>query len=106
MSKIYAVISFRIHTGVLGDSLAATQTHRTTSFLLLSPETGLPGVKDVLPLVSLWKGWIGDRKQSNFHTIRIYSGAGEMAQRLRALTVRPEVLSSNPSNHMVAYNHL
>jgi hypothetical protein len=29
-----------------------------------------------------------------------------MAQRLRALTVLPEVLSSNPSNHMVAHNHL
>jgi len=35
-----------------------------------------------------------------------YSGAGEMAQRLRALTALPEVLSSNPSNRMVAHNHL
>jgi hypothetical protein len=26
--------------------------------------------------------------------------AGEIAQRLRALTVLPKVLSSNPSNHM------
>ena len=34
-------------------------------------------------------------------------GAGEMmAQRLRALTAIPEVLSSIPSNHMVAHNHL
>jgi hypothetical protein len=33
-------------------------------------------------------------------------GAGEMAQQLRALTARPEVLSSIPSNHMVAHNHL
>jgi hypothetical protein len=33
-------------------------------------------------------------------------GAGEMAQRLRALTALAEVLSSNPSNHMVAHNHL
>jgi hypothetical protein len=33
-------------------------------------------------------------------------GAGEMAQRLRALAVLPEILSSIPSNHMVAYNHL
>jgi len=32
--------------------------------------------------------------------------AGEMAQWLRALTALPEVLSSNPSNHMVAHNHL
>jgi hypothetical protein len=31
---------------------------------------------------------------------------GEMAQQLRALTVLPEVLSSIPSNHMVAHNHL
>jgi hypothetical protein len=32
--------------------------------------------------------------------------AGEMAQRLRALTALPGVLNSNPSNHMVAHNHL
>ena len=32
--------------------------------------------------------------------------AGEMAQQLRALTVLPEVLSSIPSKHMVAHNHL
>jgi hypothetical protein len=31
---------------------------------------------------------------------------GERAQQLRALTALPEVLSSSPSNHMVAYNHL
>jgi hypothetical protein len=33
-------------------------------------------------------------------------GAGEMAQWLRAPTALPKVLSSNPSNHMVAHNHL
>jgi hypothetical protein len=33
-------------------------------------------------------------------------GVGEMAQRLRALTALPEVLSLIPSNHMVAHNHL
>jgi hypothetical protein len=33
-------------------------------------------------------------------------GAGEMAQQLRALTALPEVLSSIPSNHMVAHNYL
>ena len=32
-------------------------------------------------------------------------GAGEMAQWLRAQTALPKVLSSNPSNHMVAHNH-
>ena len=31
------------------------------------------------------------------------SGAGEMAQWLKALTALPEVLSPIPSNHMVAY---
>jgi hypothetical protein len=34
-----------------------------------------------------------------------FSGAGEMAQRLRALTVLLKVLSSNPSNHMVTHSH-
>ena len=33
-------------------------------------------------------------------------GAGEMAQGLRALAALPEVLSSVPTNHMVAHNHL
>ena len=31
--------------------------------------------------------------------------AAEMAQRVRALTALLKVLSSNPSNHMVAHNH-
>jgi hypothetical protein len=34
------------------------------------------------------------------------SRAGEIAQQLRALTALPEALSSNPSSHMVAHNHL
>jgi hypothetical protein len=33
-------------------------------------------------------------------------GAEEMAQRFRALAALPEVLSSIPSNQMVAHNHL
>jgi hypothetical protein len=33
-------------------------------------------------------------------------GAGEMAQWLRAMTALPKVLSSNPSNHVAAHNHL
>ena len=32
--------------------------------------------------------------------------AGGMAQRLRALTALLDILSSSPSNHMVAHNHL
>jgi hypothetical protein len=39
-------------------------------------------------------------------TLKLLAGAGEMAQRLGELTVLPKVLSSNPSNHMVAHNHL
>jgi hypothetical protein len=35
----------------------------------------------------------------------IVLGAGEMAQLLRSLTALQKVLSSNPSNHMVAHNH-
>ena len=38
--------------------------------------------------------------------IKKFKGAGEMAQWLRALTALLEVLSSIPSNHMVAHNHL
>jgi hypothetical protein len=34
------------------------------------------------------------------------AGAGEMAQWLKALAALPKVLSSIPSNHMVAQNHL
>ena len=44
---------------------------------------------------------------SNFSTIKIdVKEAGEMARQLKALTALPEVLSSIPSNHMVAHNHL
>jgi len=38
--------------------------------------------------------------------IKRKEGARDMAQRLRALTALPEVLSSIPSDHMVAHNHL
>jgi hypothetical protein len=36
---------------------------------------------------------------------KLFKGAEEMAQQLRALTALPKVLSSNPSNHIVAHNH-
>ena len=32
-------------------------------------------------------------------------GTGEMAQQVRGLTALPKVMSSKPSNHMVAHNH-
>ena len=37
---------------------------------------------------------------------KVYLGAGEMAQQVRALAALLKVLSSNPSNHMVSHNHL
>jgi hypothetical protein len=37
--------------------------------------------------------------------LKIKSGAGKMAQWLRVPTALLKVLSSNPSNHMVAHNH-
>jgi hypothetical protein len=58
----------------------------------------------------------GQIRRGGGHTVRMRRGltpflrkllgAGEMAQRLRALTALPKVLSSIPSNHMVAHNHL
>jgi hypothetical protein len=36
---------------------------------------------------------------------KIIIQAREMVQMLRALAILPEVLSSIPSNHMVAHNH-
>jgi hypothetical protein len=44
--------------------------------------------------------------QRNSDSKKKIAGAGEMAQRLRALITLPKVLSSIPSNHMVAHNHL
>jgi hypothetical protein len=38
--------------------------------------------------------------------LNLHGKAGEMAQQLGALTALPWVLSSIPSTHMVAYNHL
>jgi hypothetical protein len=37
---------------------------------------------------------------------KLCQGNGEMAQWLRELTALLDVLSSIPSNHMVAHNHL
>jgi hypothetical protein len=48
-----------------------------------------------------------NQKTKAFCCARISSlGAGEMAQWVRAPTALPKVPSSNPSNHMVAHNHL
>ena len=39
-------------------------------------------------------------------SLKVVKWTGAMAQWLRALTALPKVLSSIPSNHMVAHNHL
>jgi hypothetical protein len=41
----------------------------------------------------------------NAFNLRRILRAGEMAQWLRALTVLLKVLSSDPSNHMMAHKH-
>ena len=40
-----------------------------------------------------------------FHLKKKKKRAGEMAQQVRTLTGLLKVMSSNPSNHMVAHNH-
>ena len=45
-------------------------------------------------------------KQTSNNKKKKPTGTGEMAQRLRALAVFLEVLSSIPRNHMVAHNQL
>jgi len=65
--------------------------------LSLTPLTLLPWLGSEVPPYSLLCSAIAKNT---------FKGAGEMAQRLRALTALPEVLSSIPSNHMVAHNHL
>jgi hypothetical protein len=48
----------------------------------------------------------GHESEPTYACAKVTSQAGEVAQRLRALPALPEVLSSNPSNHTVAHNHL
>jgi hypothetical protein len=55
-----------------------------------------------LPLPPEW--W--DATTRHKYTFKMsLGGAGEMAQWLRTPTALQKVLSSNPSNHMVAHNH-
>jgi hypothetical protein len=46
------------------------------------------------------------KKKKNQTQKQTFIEAGEMAQQSTALTALPEVLSSIPSNHMVAHSHL
>jgi hypothetical protein len=51
-------------------------------------------------------GFPQDSRNKDCRKLKEFIRAGEMAQRLKAMTVLPKVLSSNPSNYMVAHNHL
>jgi hypothetical protein len=67
---------------------------QAAAFLLQSPKSWLSGtMSSVYGLGFLFWWWynVGVRK----------TRAGEMAQRLRTLTVLSQVLSSNPSNHIM-----
>jgi hypothetical protein len=57
--------------------------------------------QNILSLVSA-----SGKHSFTFVPAKHHPGAGEMAQWLRALTDLPKVPSSNPSNHIVAHNHL
>lgn len=49
---------------------------------------------------------VGGSLRVDFEVSKVYVGAGEVAQRLRALTALLKIASSNPSNCMMAHNHL
>ena len=68
-------------------------------------EFNLNGAKITLFLMKYWMSF-PTLTSFNFSMRKNNSGSGEMAQWLRALTALPEVLSSIPSSHMLAYNHL
>jgi hypothetical protein len=50
------------------------------------------------------KAWNPPWKEAQI-PVKGWTWAGEMAQWLRAPTALPKVVSSNPSNHMMAHNH-
>jgi hypothetical protein len=86
MQRTDIFASFSYHAGFPSPSLYLLV------YFLLAPD---PEGKSPLPRLALS---LGKKKK--------ILQAGEMAHRLRALTDLPEVLSSIPSIHMVAHNHL
>jgi hypothetical protein len=62
-------------------------------------------LKTLISTVQLHQQAPWGEKDLDFLLLRKHIHAGEMAQWLRALTALPKVLSSNSSNHMMAYNH-
>jgi hypothetical protein len=58
-----------------------------------------------LPRIGDCRKGINTRWRETNNLLKSPQGASEMAQRVRAPTALPKVMSSNPTNHMVAHNH-
>jgi hypothetical protein len=67
--------------------------------------TSLPCREDAISQQVSWSSEKAINKVQHTLMFKALEGAGEMAQRVRALAALLKVLSSNPSNHMVAHNH-
>ena len=86
------------HTHTDTDTHRDPDTHRDTDTHTDTHSHCPPGLSSYL---MFWRTLLF---RKNFKPIKDTLEAGEMAQRLGALTALPEVLSSNPNNHMVAHN--
>ena len=85
--------------GSLTPSLASPSTHTSVSYL--QPHTGTHIIHPKNQSTCLLGG-----ERVKPRCSKRKRQVGEKAQWLRALTALLEVLSSIPSNHMVAHNHL
>jgi hypothetical protein len=76
------------------------------------PESEAPGMVALMSTAHILSDLCSQSREFSLLQIavktihEIIQGAVDMAQQLRAPATVPEVLSSIPSNHMVAHNHL
>jgi hypothetical protein len=115
-------VNFRFlhtHAVYLMCTHSQTHTHHTYhlwvcvcayEYMYLQNWTGSKKEKVFIINISLWSSpssvGLDFSKPTLFRALKCFNWAGEMAQRLRAPTALPEVLTSVPSNHTVAHNHL
>jgi hypothetical protein len=94
------VETFRLHQagGNQGVLLALCSGALGTQWASQNDPVNILMLGRIVEMVGRWRGICGQYKDGFW--------AGEMAQRFKTLTALPEVLSSIPSNHMVAHNHL
>jgi hypothetical protein len=97
MRFLFSVLFLRLHHLTLN---SLHSPHRTDFITILPP---LPDQD--FRNVSLCEAKMRTRIKLRSYQ-KLIIGAGEMVQWLRVLDALPEVLSSTPSNHMVAHNHL